>query len=695
MLIEYFKYLDIFSQPYSFDTSKRQLRKSTVLGAFLSVTTISAALMYFIYLTYLFISNQMDPKFRSQIFITDDDVSFKLEDNLFAFAFKRADIGVYLKDIESQQGKTYLTYRGQYIYRNGTDIRFFNVSITNCQDPALKNYNCFDFSNLKNYSIAVGNANNVFSDLLIYVYRCQDTDIQYNPLPQNCANPSQIEEYINLNTGIVQFKLYTKQYNTTSKQFQVNYKNFYRLTTGSSMIAFDFKTQQQTTKISQGLLLQSEQVYSYPISYSLSDQTMDYKSFVQSTGLKYFNMYVFEVDEAVMLTQIQFPSYPEVLTLCNSTLNLLMCLGFLGRYVANKFIKQDLFVVILKNYYKGNFERILNNSKKHESYYNNPTSKLESIAAQKDNTNSEEKKNSILIPSFQVHSGQSVLSSLTNPYYDITQQNNDQIKEVNDQNQFKIKKQPQKEKQNSRQKIDQQLIINEKQSQETFVQEKQESPLNLEFKLFSESLHENFCLSPSSKVDQLLKFQPQKKQKNINQQELKNCSFKRKCQNQRKLLSKIKINIEQKIKDLNNKETQKKVESILFKLNLKNQKIFLKSKGLDPFLVKNISEQVESSIDFLKFYQDMIFIKKAIMMILSKEQFAALQLVGCSDEFSKNLSNNKYNTDTQMMNHFEEQLAISLSEESQIAHSKLFLQKFLNEDETLNEVDKRIYSSIV
>ncbi|KAL4489551.1 hypothetical protein ABPG73_019508 [Tetrahymena malaccensis] len=226
----------------------------------------------------------MDPKFRSQIFITNDDVSFQLQDNLFAFAFKREDTGVYLREIEAKESKTYLTYRGQYIYRNGTDIRFFNVSITNCQDPALIGFNCFDFSALQNYSMAVGNTNNVFSDLLIYVYRCQDTDIQYHPMPSNCADPQEIEEYINLVTGVVQFKLYTQQYNTTSKEFETNYKNFYRLTSGEQMQLFDFKVQKQITTISQGLLLQSNSVHSSPISYEEFEGSFDFQKFAQSTG---------------------------------------------------------------------------------------------------------------------------------------------------------------------------------------------------------------------------------------------------------------------------------------------------------------------------------------------------------------------------------------------------------------------------
>ncbi|KAL4456115.1 hypothetical protein ABPG74_014076 [Tetrahymena malaccensis] len=638
----------------------------------------------------------MDPKFRSQIFITNDDVSFQLQDNLFAFAFKREDTGVYLREIEAKESKTYLTYRGQYIYRNGTDIRFFNVSITNCQDPALIGFNCFDFSALQNYSMAVGNTNNVFSDLLIYVYRCQDTDIQYHPMPSNCADPQEIEEYINLVTGVVQFKLYTQQYNTTSKEFETNYKNFYRLTSGEQMQLFDFKVQKQITTISQGLLLQSNSVHSSPISYEEFEGSFDFQKFAQSTGQKYFNMYVFEVDEAVMYTQIQFPSFPEVLTLCNSTLNLLMCLGFLGKFMANKLIKQNLFVTILQNYYQGTLERIIQNNELQNPFIK--SNQLDSVSEQKDLSHSEENKSPVLVPYIDVKSRQSVFTSFVNQQNEVTYSNNDEIKQSKHLNFAKNEKYQLSDLQQS-QPYEQkaiQLVSCDDQNHETGAQEKKDFPIKLELKLLTESLTDN--LSPqASNQDRLLKFQSIRKKKNTNKQErLKNSQF------QEKLFNKIKqpknittnpSNISQKIKTLKNQQIIKKAESILFNYKLKRQK---QSNQLDPQIMKCISEQVDSSIDFLKFYEEMIFIKKAVMMILSKEQFAALQLVGCSENFLKLIANKSIsNINDESASHFEKQFAISLFEEKQIEYAKQFLIKYLNEEEAQSEIDQRIYSSLM
>ncbi|EAR96479.2 transmembrane protein, putative (macronuclear) [Tetrahymena thermophila SB210] len=695
MLIKYIKHLDIFSQPFSFDTSKNQLRKRTIVGAFLSLSVITAALMYFIYLTYMFFTNQMDPKFRSQIFITNDDVSFQLQDNLFAFAFKRVDIGVYLREIEAKESKTYLTYRGQYIYRNGTDIRFFNVSITNCQDPALKGFNCFDFSSLSNYSIAVGNINNVFSDLLIYVYRCQDTDIQYHPMPENCADPQEIEDYINLVTGVVQFKLYTQQYNTTSKEFEINYKNFYRLTSGAQMQLFDFKVQKQITKINQGLLLQSESVYSSPISYEEFEGSFDFQNYVKTTGQKYFNMYVFEVDEAVMYTQIQFPSFPEVLTLCNSAISLLMCLGFFGRFMANKLIKQNLFVTILQNYYQGTLEQMLQNNQLKQPFMH--SDQLDDFTEQKDLNYSEDNKSPVQVPCLNVNSRQLVFSSSINQQTELLQQNNDEIKENNHLT-FQIHEKYQQSDLLQNQKFEQKALqLIECVNQEK-AQVKQELPIKLKDLKISESLTDNFTnpiSSPvGSNVDKLLKFQSvRKKRKNSNEQlKLKNTEIQGNyCK--KKTLEPITTNvgnIGQKIKSLKSQQIQKKVDSILFRFKMK------KSKGLDPQIMKSISEQVDNSIDFLKFYQEMIFIKKAIMMILSEEQFAALQLVGCSDRFLKLIANKDISKiNEEKMNHFEKQFAISLFQDIQIQNAQQFLKNCLNQEQLLNEIDQRIYSSLM
>ncbi|KAL4461577.1 hypothetical protein ABPG74_016201 [Tetrahymena malaccensis] len=153
--------------------------------------------------------------------------------------------------------------------------------------------------------------------------------------------------------------------------------------------------------------------------------------------------------------------------------------------------------------------------------------------------------------------------------------------------------------------------------------------------------------------------------------------------------------IETKFKSIYSQPTKKQVEDILFKFKLFNKKQYLKQKGLDPQILTCLNDQVDNSLDFLKFYKELILLKKAIMIILTKEQLAALQLVKCSDEFLQQFTNKGQNILCESnMNHFEEQMAVQLSEDFQINQIKLFLQK-CSRRENLSEIDQRIYSSLI
>ncbi|KAL4434755.1 hypothetical protein ABPG74_017175 [Tetrahymena malaccensis] len=46
--------------------------------------------------------------------------------------------------------------------------------------------------------------------------------------------------------------------------------------------------------------------------------------------------------------------------MCNSIFAVLMCLGYFGRYIARQLVRQDLFLLILKNMYSDSYEKLLN-----------------------------------------------------------------------------------------------------------------------------------------------------------------------------------------------------------------------------------------------------------------------------------------------------------------------------------------------
>ncbi|EAR94869.2 AMP-binding enzyme family protein (macronuclear) [Tetrahymena thermophila SB210] len=704
MISKYIKNLDIFSQPFQFNSSKQSLKKRTFVGAFLSITIILITLLYFIYLTLLYFSNQMDPKFRSQTFVTDEDVEIPLKNNNIAFQVQDINTKITLDQIQDKSGQTYLTFTAVRSYRNSTDYIPTQIDIIKCQDPSLKGFYCLDFSKNPEFaSIKIGNKNNILSTLTLLVYRCQDTDVFKPKAPKNCANPIDIEKYINNLNNSFRFKLLTQQYNITSKENQVNYKNIFTFMSGAQIQLVGMQVQKQTTLVNDGLLVQSQNIYSAPISITASTQYLDYKTFVQMTNRKHFMQFTLLVDESAQYIQIQFPTFPEVLALCNSTLSLLMCLGILGKYMANKLIKQSLLITILQSYYLGTLEKIL---KVNQLYQSNEENKLIELTESKEIIESEDNQSPIQVRSIRINSRESVLSTLRDYQNNINPSQKDEIKEEDDI--FLKNQQFQKDKflyQNEHQpNLKNQCCQDQSEQINTFEMnsDRSEPMINLENKQQQDKQSLYQVQNTNSPIANLnIK---QSKQNFIFNQALGVQNIKKKTiQNdklsqQQKKLNKAHLDlkkIEANLKFVQSQTTAKKLEDVLFKFKLLNKKEYLKSKGLDPQILNCLNNQVDNSLDFLKFFKDLILVKKAMMMILTKDQMAALQLVKCSDEFLQQFCSQEQQTlNESSMNHFEEQIAVSLSEDYQINQIKLFLQKCQGQ-ENLSEIDQRIYSSII
>ncbi|KAL4470440.1 hypothetical protein ABPG74_012051 [Tetrahymena malaccensis] len=162
------------------------------------------------------------------------------------------------------------------------------------------------------------------------------------------------------------------------------------------------------------------------------------------------------------------------------------------------------------------------------------------------------------------------------------------------------------------------------------------------------------------------------------------------------LLNKI-FTIKQKITQ--NKMIQKSFEKLFFKQKLIGKRNYQQSLGIDNKSLTKINNQVNKQSDIYQIYKDIIFLKKAMMIILNKEQLAALQLVGCSNEFldidhidkNQNFSEiiQKYK-----LSHFEQNMAVSENFDLQQEFINKFYQKCKNK-QAISEIDKRILSSIV
>ncbi|KAL4469559.1 hypothetical protein ABPG74_004812 [Tetrahymena malaccensis] len=139
-------------------------------------------------------------------------------------------------------------------------------------------------------------------------------------------------------------------------------------------------------------------------------------------------------------------------------------------------------------------------------------------------------------------------------------------------------------------------------------------------------------------------------------------------------------------------KVQKYISQLRFCRSKKKQQIT----GIENQQLKQIFLQMNKELNILNLYQDIQFIKKAIMIILTSDQLAALQLVGISQNFL-NLDINDVECFAERqkdlnLSHYEIQFGISQSQKLQSIYLDKFLQK-CNNNKDLKQIDQRILSS--
>ncbi|KAL4469409.1 hypothetical protein ABPG74_004662 [Tetrahymena malaccensis] len=89
-----------------------------------------------------------------------------------------------------------------------------------------------------------------------------------------------------------------------------------------------------------------------------------------------------------------------------------------------------------------------------------------------------------------------------------------------------------------------------------------------------------------------------------------------------------------KLLTIHNIKFSNKVIQLISKFSIFCRKWFEKKiKGLNPKEQYQIQEQIERDLDILNYFKDILFLKKAVMLLLTEDQLASLQLVGCSQQF--------------------------------------------------------------
>ncbi|KAL4469482.1 hypothetical protein ABPG74_004735 [Tetrahymena malaccensis] len=142
---------------------------------------------------------------------------------------------------------------------------------------------------------------------------------------------------------------------------------------------------------------------------------------------------------------------------------------------------------------------------------------------------------------------------------------------------------------------------------------------------------------------------------------------------------------------LKDKKMSDKIKTKVFGAKICNKSEFLKSQGLNKQSFKIIKSQIDKDLDILELYQDIIFLKKAIMVLFTTDQLAAIRLIGCSSSF---LDSQLLDFETQKdISHYEKQFAISLSDELQYKYVNKFLKR-CQESESIDQLDEKILTSM-
>ncbi|EAR94071.2 hypothetical protein TTHERM_00227850 (macronuclear) [Tetrahymena thermophila SB210] len=639
-------------------------------------------------------NNQIDPKFIQQNFITEESIDLDLHNNLIAFRYEYIP-NTSLNDLQRNQNQTYLVFLPYFLYQNNSQNNLIKLNVVECSDPQLNGFNCLDFSSVSNFSLTLSALQGIVSRIFIFTYRCQDTDIYKTDIPNNCASQEQIDNLISNTSSSLHIKLYTSQYNTSSQMVQVNYRNAYLNLLGDQFQLSIFKTQKQMTSVSSGAIIQKKSTFSSPIQYQLQNQNFDRQIFIQKTNLKLILQISVEMDEIIQYSQIQYHTFPEILAVCNSTLALLMCVGILARKFASQLIFEDIFLLFLQNMYQGTYQKMLKLNKqlgKKEVAQPQNEKQIEDCFVEEESENAK----SIVIPNFEAQQ----IKSLTIIKNKIVGQEGEQCsiqglkKESNDMtmDSFNLQLCNQcclnKTNIQSPLKISdqavcpEQVIINEEKKPIQIIQPRK-------FSKPKTQIQQTKNIFDSSQNIQLNQSKFLSKQAII----FSGCNLKQQQEQDKTKLSKS--NEKQQKQKLNytamfDHSVIKKIQKVIFGKRIKKNE-YLQQQGLDPKTKEKIEEQVFKSLDILQIFKELMFLKKAVLVLLSKQQLAALKLVGCSSEI---YLSQLQNTEIKQNNYFEDQICLLESDDQQFEQITKFLQRCQEQGKDLCQIDQRIFSSL-
>ncbi|KAL4512793.1 hypothetical protein ABPG72_017478 [Tetrahymena utriculariae] len=649
----------------------------------------------------------MEPKFRSQTFISNE-ISFELNNEIFGFDFFNVYQGQFLSQRETGQNKTYIVFVGRYVFTDGTNNQIIPLNVIKCKSPVLKGMNCFDFSKISNPNLVLKNHHLTFSYINLFVYKCKDIDQYKQFIPDNCAEEQLIDNFLTYEPYNLVIKTQVSQYNTTSQQIENQYKSQTIINSINTVLNNEVKIQNQVTKVWKGLIVQSESTYSSPFSQTINSQTFDRKQIQSTIGYQFLSQVTFDVDEQVTYFTIQYPLFAEVLALCNSILALLLVSGTFCRKLAQNLIRRNIFFILMRDFFSGTYLNILQHNK--VVIFNKQTEEMRNIQEEQTQQNQcknddEEDKKKIIIALSKTKPDKAVtqqqqINNITNTKQDhgkqdsgsIAKQADEFLESLRTDEEKVIKKEVALEKQ----AIFQMARNQKKQYENQFDNENEKEQIPSIFS--SKSQQQQFQLQVKDINYELIKGESQAP-KYQNMIKKADQSSYIQVEEYEKIINKNSVQqVNKSFQVLNDKSMQQKLENMLFKTKLFKKQEYLQSKGLKEKIISEFDQQIEDSLDFYTFYKEILQLKKAIMILLNKEQFAALQVIGIDiEKINQNFENNIIANcqEETHENHFKEQYEIQKSKKLQSQYINNFLKRCQDNRLNLDIIDKRILSSLL
>ncbi|EAR98731.3 transmembrane protein, putative (macronuclear) [Tetrahymena thermophila SB210] len=366
-----------------------------------------------------------------------------------------------------------------------------------------------------------------------------------------------------------------------------------------------------------------------PFNYNIDTQSLNRQLILQQLGFDAYSIINLQVDQVYSQISIQYPTIPSVLALVNSVFNLLVFLGFFLKFISQSSLHEDFFVILIKNVYQDIYQQILqsNNlkrsnsiiSQQNKSFINNEMQNIQDNQQQNQMGKEKDKdQNSQEIDDQKLAYNQVIKQQENNIFHSekftsLPQQDQQICRSITQKSESEMKSR----KENKKLKIQN---LGPKLSYSNYLKQKDDNHQSL---IFSKDCFEE---RNNGQVSITLSNQNQPKQEQ------------NKIQN---------INPQQPIKQ---KNQDKFIKKLIFGFGSKD----LKSQGLDKQNKQKIEDQLIKDLDILQFYKDIIFLKKAIMMILTQDQLASINFIGCSSHLL-NLKQSILEIQTDKCNQFTKQ----------------------------------------